>query len=117
MLYKNFKDYNEFKELYVREDGKRKNAVLLAFTTSKELFKWYKDRQRLDVFFGIKSMNDLYHELLTRITRTSYGTCNVKIDGWSFHNNTFDMDEQRGLCFDGDVESYRYVRISDKRKR
>ena len=117
MLYKNFKDYKEFKELYVREDGKRKNAVLLAFTTSKELFKWYKDRQRLDIFFGIKSMNDLYQELLTRITRTSYGTCNVKIDGWSFHNNTFDMDEQNGLCFDGDVESYRYVRISDNGNR
>lgn len=113
MLHTNFKDYNEFKELYVREDGKRKNAVLLAFTTSKELFKWYQKRQRLDLFFKIRSMNDLFQELLTRITNTSYGDYSIEIDGWRFHSDIYRMDGQKGLCFDGDVESFRYVRVTD----
>ena len=32
---KNFKNYEEFKELFVREDGKRKNGILLSFLKEK----------------------------------------------------------------------------------
>jgi hypothetical protein len=58
-------------------------------------------------------MNDLFQELLTRITNTSYGDYRIEIDGWTFHSDIYRMDGQKGLCFDGDVEAFRYVRVTD----
>lgn len=111
MLFKNFKDYEEFRRLYVREDGKRKNAILLAFTTSKNLFEWYRKRDMLDQFFGIKDMNELFKELVHMTSATSYGGYRIPlVDNIELNSNQYYADAQKGLCFDGDAASYRYIK-------
>lgn len=111
MLNKNFKDYKEFKELYVREDGKAKNHILLAFTRSKEMYEWYKDRCELDRFYGINSMPRLYDELVRMLQMFKDSGNTIEIgDFFVMSSPIYGMDVQKGLCFDGDIASYRYIR-------
>lgn len=114
MLYTNFENLAEFKELYVRADGKRKNPCLLSFTSSKTLRKWYWDRCELERFMGIRSMNDMFKELFYQIQCNSYGRYELKfVDGIKLRSNVVKMDDHEGLCVDGDFNAYRYVKAED----
>ena len=114
MLYTNVKDYDEFKELYVRADGKRKNSCLLSFTASKALRDWYWDRCELERFMGIRSMNDMFKELFYQIRRNGRGRYELKfVDDVYMRSDVFKMDDHEGVCVDGDHNAYRYVRAED----
>lgn len=110
MLHVNFKNYEEFKRLYVREDGKRKNGILLAFTTSKKVFEWYRKREELEMLYSIDDMNKLFDELVYMHNQVNYG-CELEIgQHLCLKSHEYGMDSQKGLCFDNDIDSYRYVR-------
>lgn len=110
MLKTNFKDYKEFKELYVREDGKIKNAILMAFTSSKAMQGWYADIGRSHQFKKIKDMNQLFAELVRMLQLTLVGDA-IKLYGQLLlRSTTYSMDDQMGICLDGDTGKYRYLR-------
>lgn len=112
-----FKNYEGFKELFVREDGRRKNAVLLKWLTSKEVRKWCIDNEKIRGL-TIRTMADLKDFVLTRLRNES----EVRGADWSVYfmshyygSTLYRTDGANGLCEDRDYRQFRYVRAEDCR--
>lgn len=119
MLYfKNFKNYEEFKELFgVVEHGNgvksRRNKVLLACLKNREYFKRVVDDETLaSSFFKLKTMGDLkwFAKAVLADWRHRGLHC-VNLLNWTFFSSKYKIDEQNGLCLDGDAKSVRYVNV------
>ena len=127
-----FKNYEGFKELFVREDGRRKNAVLLAWYKSKEMRTWlierakkveenYGDGHRYLKGFSIRDMSTLKEFCLWMLRANcdyEMPNCSDRILfpnlGW-YASNLYHTDERNGLCFDRDYRAYRYRRLDTGR--
>lgn len=114
MISFSFKDYAEFKELFVREDGRRKNAVLLAFLKSRTIREYLKENYPRGLF-TINSMQKLRQFCDGEIRATGQGRCEVIVDGVRWRNSTYHSDNQVGICEDRDYSAYRYVNSNDGR--
>lgn len=103
-----FKNYDEFKELFVREDGKRKNKVLLDYLKSREVRSFIVNRGYSSQFCAPTSMAQLkaYVSQLIRATR-HFGPI-VWIMGDPYSTPEFESDGNAGICEDGDFTCYRY---------
>lgn len=122
MLYiKNFKNYDEFKELFgVVKHGNgnnsRRNKVLLACLKNREYFRYNVHDNRLgELFFECRSMHDLKNyakEILDMWQEYSY---HIRLVGWSFRSQNYKLDNQNGLCLDMDAKSVRYVNVERDR--
>lgn len=112
-----FKNYEGFKELFVREDGRRKNAVLLKWLTSKEVRNWciVNSRQR---GLTIRTMVDLKDFVMSRL-RHEPGILGARYDiyfmGYYYPSNKYCTDSANGLCEDRDYRQIRYVRMEDSK--
>lgn len=112
-----FKNYEGFKELFVREDGRRKNAVLLKWLTSKEVRKWCieHDRKR---GLTIRTMADLKDFVMYRLRYEQNITgahWDVFFMGIYYGSNKYRTDNANGLCEDRDYRQIRYVRVEDNK--
>jgi hypothetical protein len=110
-----FKDYEGFKELFVREDGRRKNAVLLKWLTSKEVRNWCI-KTGWERGLTIRTMIDLKDFVLTRLRDepdVSRTVCSVFFMGHYYGSTQYRTDGAGGLCEDRDYRQIRYVRIED----
>lgn len=117
-----FKNYDEFKELFVKTDNngkkRRVNGVLLSWLKSKEVYKFYMSED----LFGrriektrlsrLDSMAALLNEVKTLVER---GTKNnfypIEIIDRVYWSRTYKCDDTRGVCYDGDSRSYRYMNM------
>ena len=120
MLQTSFKNYDEFKELFVRtkDNGEtcRKNGVLLTFLKSKELWAFFRDNYPRTNRGEFKAMADLYPYMKSVIERESRlwaksyegSFWNITIIGRDYYSNTYAMDGRSGICVDGDFGGYRY---------
>ena len=118
MLQSSFKNYDEFKELFVAKnaDGstRRKNGILLAFYKGKEMRKYLRDVwPEVDVK-SIKSVGSLY-TLMKRIIKhesekywETHSTWNVRIMDDTYYSDKYQTDGHDGICIDGDISAYRY---------
>lgn len=118
MLNSSFKNYDEFKELFVAKnaDGstRRKNGILLAFYKGKEMRKYLRDVwPEVDVK-SIKSVGSLY-TLMKRIIKhetdkwwESHSTWSVRIMDETYYSDKYQTDGHDGICIDGDLSAYRY---------
>lgn len=118
MLNSSFKNYDEFKELFVAKnaDGstRRKNGILLAFYKGKEMRKYLRDVwPEVDVK-SIKSVGSLY-TLMKRIVKyesdkwwESHSTWSVRIMDETYYSDKYQTDGHDGICIDGDISAYRY---------
>lgn len=112
-----FKDYEGFKELFVREDGRRKNAVLLKWLTSKEVRRWCIE-QDIKRGLTIRTMADLKDFVMSYLKRSDtvpsamYG---VVFLGSLYYSDKYRTDSSQGLCEDRDYRQIRYVRVEDER--
>lgn len=128
-----FKNYEEFKELFVREDGRRKNAVLLAWYRSKEMRTWLLNRMQREESrrnyssmrfyakgFTIRDMSAL-KEFCLELTRTLDDSIDnvayrIHIPNWGWYpSNLYCTDSRDGLCYDRDYRAYRYRRVDNDR--
>lgn len=112
-----FKNYEGFKELFVREDGRRKNAVLLKFLMSKDVRKYCIDtgNQRA---LAINNMSSLKTFIVDQMRYGGYlqgSYSSLWFLGWSYESPEFHSDASRGLCVDRDYRSYRYRRTDNDR--
>lgn len=110
MLTFSFKNYDEFKELFVREDGKRKNKVLLAAYKDKVLRKVLQDN-----FYNTDSRlfrdTERLYEIIWSLLRTDFnGRTYIKILGNEVWNDKYANDND-GICFDGDFTAIRYYNV------
>lgn len=112
-----FKNYEEFKEIFVREDGRRKNAVLLKWLTSKEVRKWCIEH---DYKSGltIRTMVDLKDFVLARLRNEPCiqgSRYDVYFMGCYYLSDKYCTDSANGLCEDRDYRRIRYVRMEDRK--
>lgn len=118
MLNSSFKNYDEFKELFVAKnaDGstRRKNGILLAFYKGKEMRKYLRDVWPEVDAKSIKSVGSLY-TLMKQIVRQEsekYWFNNraylVRIMENSYYSDKYQTDGHDGVCIDGDLSAYRY---------
>lgn len=91
----------------------RPNKVLLSFLKSKEMLM-YRDA------WGIDTMQKLYIFVDSRM-RTSFnrysgdGIGDIRIFDDYYRSPDYKSDEMGGICEDGDLRSYRYVRLDSGR--
>jgi hypothetical protein len=106
------KNYEEFKELFVRENGTRKNGILLALWKSKEFFPYLKNAEGTPayrMFKRTRTMAELYENMMWWLANESQGRNGIVINDRWYYNDGYEADSCRGLCEDGDTRAYRYV--------
>lgn len=110
-----FKDYEGFKELFVREDGRRKNAVLLNCLKNREFRNWCIATNNSSAL-AIRDMSALKTWILDRMYRTRKHRYNdIQLLGYWFASEHYYLDSRCGLCEDRDYQKIRYVRRDDGR--
>lgn len=111
MMQFGFNGYEGFKELFIREDGRRKNGVLLSFWKNREIRAWARRNGCLKKVLRIKGMAELFSvcDELVRQTYDDGVRYSVHIFGNRYHSNKYSDDEHGGVCEDGDFTSFRYM--------
>jgi hypothetical protein len=118
MLYYNFKNYEGFKELFgvVRHDNgtkSRRNKILLSFIKQRKLIAAKMQDRRNDLL-NLTSLDDVKHHIWYNLRELNRGE-ELNLMGHIMHSNEFHTDKLKGLCFDGDYRSIRYVRNDNDR--
>lgn len=123
MLYYQFRNYNEFKEIFAvekRNNGAevRKNKILLSHLKNADLLKYCRERNDFSLL-NIKDMAQL-QQVVTDAVCTS-GKQNdslphrVELIGCIYWSAQYRTDEAKGICEDGDHGSIRYVNMERNR--
>lgn len=107
MLYFNFKNYEEFKEMFgtrIANNGKkvRSNHILLSFL--KHEFKC----KRFQTIEFVNDIADMYRYVLTKLSMHQYAI--PLVNGVHVYSKDYDIDSRRGVCEDLDIRCIRYVR-------
>lgn len=118
MLYYNFKNYEEFKELFVREtnDGKKIRTNKIVLNTIKHP-AWFRYNVKLAGINGtrinIPSLADVEKKFFNRMAeQKNYdGPNRFVLMGKVFVSYDYTIDSLGGLCADGDTKSVRYVNV------
>lgn len=116
MLYYNFKDYEEFKNLFGlvkhgNDKESRKNKILLAYLKNKELLHQAVMDPTQDLL-QIDGMADLENKMERKIiqsgTKDESLPYELHLLGQTYHSAIYETDEYQGLCEDGDPKCIRY---------
>lgn len=102
------KNYEEFKEFFVREDGKRKNKIILDMWKDKGFVQYIESHPEYKGLMRVKTMADLFALCDFFISSTGEGAFCHKILGNIYFSNLYKQSEG-GICADGDYRGYRYV--------
>lgn len=118
MLNSVIKNYDEFKELFVRKnaDGteSRKNGILLAFHKSKAMRDFLKREYPYTKVAEITTVSGMYSELKKIILRENswwareHCSYPLNIMGSEYRSDKYQTDGRNGVCIDGDHSAYRY---------
>lgn len=114
MLYYNFENFEEFKELFgIVNHGNgaknRKNKILLAYIKNKELL--HEARVTNDyTLLHISSMSELKQKMKERIIESGKDKkYKVQLINDTYHSDLYETDNRSGICEDGDIKSIRYI--------
>lgn len=107
------KNYEEFKELFIREDGKRKNKVILDMLKDREFMRYILAHPVYKSLANIKTMADLFALCDYFISDSSHGAYCHTLLGRTYCSNIY-MPDGGGVCFDADYRSYRYFNAERK---
>ena len=120
-----FKNYEEFKEFFVREvPGKGrelKNKALLAYLGATELRAYLKDLAKDNPPVGelltIRDMAALYEiwDTIIQNQSTKAHPYVISIMGNEYGSDKYKTDGRDGICLDGDIRAYRYVNVERDR--
>lgn len=104
------KNYEEFKELFIREDGKRKNKVILDMLKDREFMRYILAHPVYKSLANVKTMADLFALCDYFISDSSRGEYYHLVLDRPYYSNIYQQDAG-GVCFDGDYKSYRYYNV------
>ena len=116
MLYYNFKNYDEFKNLFgIIKHGNntqsRKNKILLAYLKDKSLLHQAVTNNDY-MLLHISDMTELEYRMEKEIIRSGIEDASLpyglRLMDRIYHSSTYETDEYLGLCEDGDVKAVRY---------
>lgn len=102
--------YEEFKQLFIREDGKKKNRVILDMWLDKAFREYIKSNPRFSAIHRVRTMADLFAVCDAFVSRTSMGTYTHTLFNSQYCSNTYAPDGN-GFCVDGDFRGYRYYNV------
>lgn len=102
-----FKNYEEFKSLFIREDGKKKNTVLLNMWRDREFMKFIRLEPMYNALRRVNNMADLMYMCDLFVRTTANGGQRIDLMGHCYYNDIYSTSEG-GICADGDMRSYRY---------
>jgi len=125
MLYYNFKNYEEFKELFgMQEHGNgvksRKNKILLAAYKDKQLFKIHVDTimtngDNTRDILSYTSLPAVKYMLMQTLVYTGRGCYRLHLNGQIFCSPLYQTDDHNGICEDGTLNAIRYVNTESGR--
>lgn len=104
------KNYEEFKELFIREDGKRKNKVILDMWKNREFMRYILTHPVYKALARVKTMADLFVLCDYFISISSRGEYSHKILGKHYYSDKY-REDCGGICLDGDIRGYRYYNV------
>lgn len=104
------KNYEDFKKVFVREDGKRQNKILLDFQMSKPLREYLRGSSYYHAFRQCTNMADLFALCDFCVRHSGVGAYNVRIMDGDYRSDLYSTDAE-GICVDGDFRSYRYANM------
>ena len=116
MLYYNFKNYDEFKELFEiikhgNDNESRKNKILLAYLKDKDLLHQAVASNEY-TFLHISDMSELEQRLQNEIRVSGLEdkslSYELRLINQTYYSAIYETDEYRGLCEDGDPKCVRY---------
>lgn len=123
MLYYQFRNYEEFKEIFAvekRNNGVvvRKNKILLSHLKNADLLKYCCERYNFSLL-SIKDMAQLQQVVTDAICSSGKQDDSlphrVELIGCIYWSAQYRTDEARGICEDGDHGSIRYVNMDRNR--
>lgn len=116
MLYYNFKNYEEFKNLFgIVKHGNnhesRKNKILLAYLKNRDLLHQAVTTHDYTLLH-INNMTELENRVTSEILANGNEAEDLPYDlqllGKTYYSSIYETDEYRGLCEDGDPKCIRY---------
>lgn len=103
-------NYEEFKKLFIREDGKKKNRILLDIMMSRSFREFMRENPRFSIVKNIRSMADLFYVCDCFVSSTACGAHRHVIFDREYRSDLYAQDG-RGICVDGDLRGYRYLNV------
>ena len=104
------KNYEEFKKLFIREDGRRQNRVILDMWKDREFIKYIDSHPIYKSLLRVKTMADLFALCDYFISITANGKYNHAVLDRTYRSDIYQQDSG-GVCFDGDCRAYRYYNV------
>lgn len=101
------RNYDEFKELFIREDGKRKNKIILDMFKDRDFMRYIMNHPTYRALARVKTMADLFTLCDYFIADSSRGIYEHNLLGNLYRSNIYSEDS-KGICLDGDFRGYRY---------
>ena len=98
----------EFLHTFRRDDGRRKNGILLSLWKNRRIREYFKEKGEIRKLFGIRSMAELYQLCEDNIVETSEGDFTVNILDRLYRSDIYSSDAANGVCDFHDYTSYRY---------
>ena len=123
MLYYNFKNYDEFRDLFgIIKHGNhtqsRKNKILLAYLKDKRLLHQAVAGNNY-TFLHIGDMTELEQRMQNEILISGNEDASLPYElhlmNKTYHSSTYATDEYQGLCEDGDSKAVRYYNHKNER--
>ena len=123
MLYYNFKNYDEFNDLFgIIKHGNntqsRKNRILLAYLKDKKLLHQAvvgNDYSLLHIGDMTELEKRMEKEIIRSGTEDASLPYELRLMDKTYHSSTYATDEYLGLCEDGDTKSVRYYSHKNNR--
>lgn len=101
------RNYDEFKELFIREDGKRKNKIILDMFKDRDFMRYIMSHPTYRALTRVRTMADLFALCDYFIADSSRGCYEHSLLGNLYRSNIYSEDG-KGVCLDGDFRGYRY---------
>lgn len=123
MLYYNFRNFEEFKELFgIQHHGNgeksRKNKILLSYIKNRTLLHNAVVSGNYHLLH-ISSMAELKQKIIAEIRHSGLSDSSlsheVNINGNIYRSSLYYTDANNGLCEDGDYRSVRYINAENGR--
>lgn len=125
MLFSNFKNYEEFKELFgIAKHGNgvesRKNKILLAYIKDKNVRKFAREHRECacELYTSITSMSALkclVHDALWSFHNRDLAPYTIYLNGHSYASDKYATDDLDGICEDGSAKFVRYTNMETDR--
>lgn len=124
MLLFNIRDFDDFQYLFgieIHGNGakSRRNKIMLAHVKNRQLYKYCREHDDYSLL-RVRSMPELKKAVLNQVHISGKNDDTlqheVSLMGMTFFSSLYRTDDNKGLCFDLDGSSVRYINVERNRE-